>query len=140
MTSALSPTLVDVGVFVIIAVFLLGGIRQILAIIEYFKAKPPVHEQFVKISQCKLDRSAAKEGLDKRLDAIDDGLDTLEGEDRKGRSGIHHDVRDVEKRVAALEAQSEGMNQQLTQNGVQLGVILSKLGSVEGQLKRIRTT
>jgi hypothetical protein len=129
-----NPTLYDIGLFVAIAFFLLAGIKQILGIIDHFRAKPPAHEQFVKIPQCQELRINAKATLDHRLDAIDDHLENLDTGDRKGRSDIHRDVRKVEERVSKVEGQIELFGQRQVSQGNILDRILSELGEVKGRL------
>ena len=114
--------------------FLLAGFNTILKIINHFKAKPPVHEQYVNKEHCKEVRQSCSETINRRLTGIEAELGELDKGDRKGRSDIHRDVRALEDRVAKLEGYSETMNQrQISQGGV-LDKILHELGEVKGRL------
>ena len=124
----INPTLIDVGMFVVISVFVLGGVKQTLGIINYFKPDPPLHDQFVKTIQCKDLRTM----IEQKQSELDDGLN----DDRRGRSVIHHDVRRVEGRVAKVEGLLETYNQRQISQGSVLEKILSELGEVKGQLKQ----
>ena len=129
-----NPTLFQIGVFVVIAVFLIGGINQILKIVDHFKMTPPAGDQFVKIPQCQEFRQLGKAGIDKQLDDVSAKLSDIDKDDRKGRSAIHRDVRNLEDRISKTEGYVETMNQrQIAQGGV-LDKILSELGEVKGRL------
>lgn len=106
-----SPSLLDVGLFVVIAVFLLGGIKHVIAIIDYFKQKPPAHEQYVKIQTCKELREASRENTEKTQDELQSEIKNIRDGDSEGRSKIHRDVRRVEERLARVEGQNEIFNQ-----------------------------
>lgn len=134
----INPTLFDIGLFVVIAAFLLGAVNQVLKIVDHFRAKPPAHEQYVKLDSCKEIRAGCKTALDHRLDNIEEGLKGIDTGDREGRSHIHRDVRKLEDRISKTEGYVETMNQrQISQGGI-LDNILEKLGKVQGHLEALK--
>lgn len=135
MIPNLDPAM-QVGLFVMIFVFLLGGVNQVLKIIDHFRAKPPNHEQFVKIEHCREARATANTGLNQRLSNIEADVASIDQGDRRGRSDIHRDVRRVEERVSKLEGQIELFGQrQISQGGI-LDKILHELGELKGRQSR----
>lgn len=116
-----------VGLFVIIGVFLLGGVHTILRIIDYFRAKPPAHEKFATIPAL----GECRARCDDELEKVRKDLKEYRKDDAEGRSKIHHDVRRIEQITASQETSITLMNQTMCRMETKLDKVLVNKGKSE---------
>lgn len=111
----------QVGVFVIIGVFILGGALTVLKIIDHFRAKPPNHEKFATIPAL----SDCRARCDEELEKVRSDLKEYRKNDAEGRSKIHRDVRRIEQATAAQEASIGMINQTVCRMETKLDRVLT---------------